>query len=261
MLEYIPLVIIGVMRKIKCSLVLLTVVCMLIASACATTRKGALFSDRPIAIVSVVSNYDVNWKGEEPITTTYAVGNAIRRTRKVDEDWVTFTRADNIIDEAEEIIRSSLGKFSNVTLAPKDEILRSRSYNEARLNPVQEKEKMIHPTDYRMVYYGDKNLYPALARETGIEKFLFVTLNLTKEMSSGLGKNGRFRAKVSMSVMLKDIRGKTLFYNTYESASYDEVKVTSGAYSENDLLELLRFTISDVCRVFLKDLKLLVEAN
>ena len=243
---------ITVMRRIIGTLWIIAIT--LIALGCATTGKGAIFSGTPIALVSVVSNYDINWKGEEP-TSSSVVSDAIRRIMRANEDWVIVTKADIIIDEAEEIIRSSLEKSPQVTLAPKEDVFNARSYNEARLNTNQANGQMVKPAGYRMVFHRDKNFFPNFAKETGIDKTLFITLDLTKEMSSGIGKNGSYRGRATMTVLLKDMRGKDLFNKIYEVPSRDNAKVTSGAYSQEELLELLRSAINDACLDFLDDLK------
>ena len=240
------------MRKTLFSLLAVTV--LLTAIGCASTGKRTLFSETPVALVSIASNYDINWKGEKPTTESIA-GSAIRRLLRTDESLAIVTKADVIIDDAEEIIRSTLDNSPNFSLAPKDSFLRSRSYIDARLNPYQENDKMIAPTGYRLVYHREKNFYPAFARETGIERTLFITLDLTKEMSFGAGKNGRCRGKVDMAVLLKDSRGKTLFNKIYQASSLGETQVRTGAYSQEELLDLLRSAIGDACLDFLDDLK------
>ena len=236
------------MRKITIFLALV----ILAVSGCASTKSG-IFSEAPIALVSVAANYDINWKGEGTISDS-AISRMVRRTMGADEEWVIFTRADTIIDEIEEMIRNTLETSPLVSLAPRDDVLRSRAYNEARINLVQEREQMVKPTGYRLINYRDNNFFPALARETGIERSLFITLDLTKEMHGGFGKNGNCRASVEMTVMLKDSRGKNLFNKTYHAFSRGTTKVTSGAYSQEELLDLLRSAISNACQNFLDDL-------
>ena len=241
------------MRKIIGTLWIIAIT--LTASGCATTGKRTLFSDVPIALVSIVSNYDINWKGEEPTMQSKA-SDMFRQIRHTDEDWVIITKADSLIDEAGDIIRSTLEKSPHINLVPGEKVFNSRSYNEARLDSLQVREQMVAPAGYRLVYNRDNKFYPAFARETGIERTLFITLDLTKEMYSGIGKNGNCRANVDLNVLLKDERGKNLFSKTYNVSSRDQIKVTAGAYSQEELLELMRSAISDACLVFLNDLGL-----
>ena len=228
------------------------VIVIIMITACATTDKKALFSETPVALVSVASNYDINWKGEK--TEPSLLGGTVRRVMRANEDWVITTSADIIIDEIEGIIRSNLDLSPLVSLAPKDEVLSSRSYNEARINPYQQKDGMITPIGYRLVYYRDRNFFPAFAAETGIKKFLFITLDLTKAMSTGIAKNGTCRARVDMAVTLKDERGKDLFVKNYDISSIEKTKVNSGAYSQEEFLGLLRDVVNDACLDFLEDI-------
>ena len=239
------------MRKTIYTLIIAFIV--LSVSSCASTRRRELFNEAPIALVSVLSNYDINWKGEEPLESPTS-GSALRRLLGADEDWVIFTRAHHIIDEADEIIRTTLEQSPFITFAPKDEVFRSRSYNEAQLNPFIESDNLITPSGYRTIFHRDNNFLSAFARETGIGRSLFITLELTKEMSSGFAKNGNCRALVAMNLMLKDERGRTLFNQTFNTRSWGQTRVTSGAYSQDDFLDLVRSAITEACMVFLDTL-------
>ena len=222
-------------------------------SSCASTKRRDLFNEAPIALISIISHFDINWKGEEPITSPSS-GEAFRRILGAEEDWVTITRANLIIDEAEEIIRRNLENSPFITFAPQVDVFRSHSYNEAQLNPFIESDDLITPAGYRMIFHRDNDFFPAFARETGIQRSLFITLDMTKDMSSGFSKNGNLRADVSMIVMLKDERGRTLFNQTFNARSRMQTRVTSGAYDQDHLLELTRSAINDACMDFLDTL-------
>jgi hypothetical protein len=229
-------------------------VIVLLAPGCASAGKAAIRSaGSPIALVSVAANYDINWKGEGE-TSPAKTSALIRRAIRVDPDWVVVSKSDGIIGEAGEIIRNTLEASPLVTLAPGETVLKARSYNDAKLNPFHVREKMISPEGYRLVYYKDKAFQAGFAEETGIQKTMYVTLALTKSMSSGIGKNGYCRANVAITVLIKDSGGKTLWNKTYEVRSLDRTKVSSGAYSGEELLALFPGTITDACLEFLDDL-------
>jgi hypothetical protein len=224
---------------------------ILIASGCASAgRKAIVTESSPIALVFIAANYDINWKGEEA-TRASGTGKAIRRIRRIDPDWSTITKSDSIIGEIEQTIYDTLNASPLISLAPREDALNSQAYIEAKLNPYYETRGMAKPTGYRFVYYRDKEFMARLAGETGIEKTLYIALNLTKAMASGIGKNGSGVADISMSVMIKNIQGKNLWFKTYEVRSLDRFKVTSGAYSEEELLALFPPAIKDACLDFL----------
>ncbi|MDR0720618.1 MAG: hypothetical protein LBF78_13350 [Treponema sp.] len=227
---------------------------ILLISACASSGKQALRSGgSPLAIVSVAANYDINWKGQDQTIESFS-GRVIQRMRRVDPDWEIITKSDSVINELEKVIRDTLGVSPLFTLASKEETLNAPSYMNARLNKLQIDKEMIQSEGYRMVHYGDKNFPPAFAKETGINKILFITLNLTKSMRSGFGKNGTAQAEVAMTVRALDSGGKTLFHKTYELKSLDGIPVTSGSYSRTELLALFPPTVADLCYLFLDDL-------
>jgi hypothetical protein len=174
--------------------------------------------------------------------------------RRVDPDWEIITKSDSIVDDLEQVIRSTLGASPLFTLASKEETLNVPSYMNARLNRLQVDKEMVQGEGYRMVYYRDKNFPPAFAKETGINKILFISLNLTKSMRSGFGKNGTAQAEAAMTVRALSGGGKTLLYKTYELKSLDSIQVTSGSYSRTELLALFPPTIADLCYLFLDDL-------
>ena len=229
---------------------------LLIITGCVSTDRRLIFSQSPVAIVSVVANNDINWMGEEPLTVSsiLSFNRTLRRSMEEDPDFVITTSSSLIIDEIEEFIRFMFASSPFVTLAPKETVLNSRSYNEARIHGVQEMQEMAKPAGFRYVFHRDNNFYPAFAQETGIERTLFITLNITKMMASGFGKSGNLRAHVSMNVLLKDSRGRNVFNKTYEAGSRGQLSVSSGAYSQSGLLALVKSALSDVCDDFLDDL-------
>jgi hypothetical protein len=234
--------------------VLSPVLIILLVSACASSGKQALRSGGgPVAIVSVAVNYDINWKGQDQ-TIESASGKAIQRMRRVDPDWEIITKSGPVVNELEKVIRDTLGASPLFTLASKEETVNVPSYMNARLNKLQIDKEMIQSEGYRMVHYRDKNFPPAFAKETGINKILFITLDLTKSMRSGFGKNGTAQAEAAMTVRALDSGGKTLLHKTYELKSLDSIQVSSGSYSGTELLALFPPTVADLCYFFLEDL-------
>ena len=226
---------------------------VLIMTACATTDKRQLFGSSPIALVSVVANNDINWKDEGPVNVA-AASRSARRTMEEDPDQNMVTFSGAIIDEALDIIRSILESSPFISFVPDETVLRSRSYNNARPNAVQEKDEMAKPVDYRYINFRDKNFFADFSAETGINKTLFISLDLTKAMASGFGKNGSFRVNVSMSVMLVNEKGKRLFYKIYTVPGRDTISVSGGMYSQSEIEHALLSAIGDACYYFLDDI-------
>jgi hypothetical protein len=129
-----------------------------------------------------------------------------------------------------------------------------QAYGEAKINAYQEKAAAVQPSGYRSVYYRDKDFAASFASETGITKTMYITLNLTKTMVSGFGKSGNCQVEASMTVMIKDRNGKNLWYKVYEEKGFERLKVSGGAYSQEELLALYPPVITGVCLDFLEDL-------
>ena len=222
-------------------------------AGCATADKRVAFGESPIAIVSIVSNRDINWKDESPVDPSKAI-RAVRRNMEENPDVNIATLASDFIEEIEQLIRNSLETSPFITFVPRGSVLSSRSYLDADPYSYHVKEQLVKPTGYRYINYRDKNFLRDFAAETGIKKTLFISLDLTKNMSMGIGKTGNFRASVTMTVMLKDEKGKTLFNKVYTQLSPDQAKVSIGQYSHADLRQLMLSAIGEVCYHLMDDI-------
>jgi hypothetical protein len=69
-------------------------------------------------------------------------------------------------------------------------------------------------------------------------------------MASGIGKRGTMRAQVAMTALIIDASGETLYNKTRTLKSADKISVAGGFYYEDELMELFRTAISDVCYDF-----------
>ena len=217
-----------------------------IFSGCVSSGKATLLAERePVALVSVTSNYDINWKDEDsmdPKTPGLLVGSALKK----DPDLTYITNSNELINSAERIFRSVLADFDVLNLAEKERVLYSRAYREARINSYQTREKKVSPTNYRLVDYRDKNFASALASETGIRRGMYVEFDFTKVMRSGFGKNGKLQACVEMMVIILDEKGKTLYRKDFSAWSSGTADVNQATYYEADLLRLFDAAIEEI---------------
>ena len=223
------------------------------ATGCASSGKVLLSVREPIALASVVSNLDINWKDEDS-TSPNSGGFLVKRVLQADPDMTLTTSADELINTAERIIREKLSGPAQITLAEKDTVLFSQAYRNAGINNIQVYRKDTKPEAYKFVNNRDKGFPPALVAETGIQRSMFVEFNFTKDMAKGLGKSGSLRADVEMKVLILDARGKTLYRKTFSVTSISTINVSYGAYSSTGIIELFEPTIADACDVFLSQL-------
>ena len=229
-----------------------------LAAGCASSGKAALLARRdPIALVSVISNGDINWKGEDPIDVA-TMGPLARRTLRSDPDMVFVTHAEELIDTAESVFREFMDESMLINLAEKGTVLLSQAYQNAQINRYQasqeQNRELAKPVGYRLIDFRDKNFPAALAAETGIDRFMYLEFNFTKAMATGVGKIGNYKANVEMKVSILNTKGKIIYRRTYVLGSRITGKVSSGAYSGKELLSLCHETVIDLCYEFLDHL-------
>ena len=228
-------------------LIFLAAVLVCLGTGCASSGKTVLRTQRePIALVSVASNWDINWKGEDSLDPDTVIGLAKRSLRK-DPDLTFITNAEELINTAEAVIREIMTGPAVISLAEKDRVLFSQAYRNARINKRRIIREEVKPDNYLFVDHRDKNFPSALAAETGIQRTMYVDFNFTKFMATGFAKMGTLRAEVEMAVQILDVSGKTIYKKTVTMGSSSTSKVSNGAYLQTELLSLFEDTIIDVC--------------
>ena len=240
----------------KAGFVFLTASFIFLAIGCASSGKADLLADRaPIALVSMVSNGYINWQ-DDPINPRESAGFLTERSLRRDPDLTVMARADELINTAESFFRDAVAVSPLVNLAEKNAVLFSGAYQNAQLRRAQVSGDFVKPDGFRFVDFQDKAFFSALARETGIQRSMFVEFVFSKKITLGLGKNGDFRADLTMKVSVFDAQGKSIFRNSYTMWSNSTIKVLGGAYSESGLMELFESVLDDTYREFLFDLSM-----
>jgi len=217
---------------------------LLLLSACASkplappSGKGRDFSSAPLGLVMVVSNKDINWLGEKTFQDQSSlIGDFVRNSLglRKDEELVCVTMADDLLNEADSILRKVLSEAEVFRLVDKEQML-------ASVETVMAKKKsaipsgMIAAQGYRNLNYKDKQLAANFAREAGVKSLLYVTFELNKEVISGFGKTGRARSRVLLDAALVNSAGKVLYHDQIEAFSSDKIAITSGAYAEDEAI-------------------------
>jgi hypothetical protein len=246
-------------------MVFVVCICGILASlsGCYTLEKTKDFTPySPVGIVSIASNYDINWTGEAE-TKTSAVGDSVtRRINPKTVNNVKVSKADVLINDAEAVFRTVVEGSGIAPFSSRDDVLNAPSYIEAKENNrfsySEEKwdksplrRAMIPADGYRIIDYRDKAFAAKLAAEAGVQSLMYVTFDITKEMATGVGKNGHFRANVVMQVVITDIQGKVIYRKNFNSYSGGRASVSMGTYDHEDLLEISRMAIEDACYSFL----------
>jgi hypothetical protein len=238
--------------------ILIAAFCLL--AGCSTIRGGRdLSSYSPVSIVSVVSNYDINWDGEGPSLEKSIASNTgafVKRALRRDEETkVRISKAGSLINEADLLLRGIVTDSGIAVFAGKDDVISSGAYAGASINPRQDNEDTVAADGYRFVYFRDKAFPGNLARETGAGSLMFVTFSFTKIVASGVARNGTLRAKVDMNVRIISAAGETIFNRSFNLTSSEKIPVSGGYYEDPDLMRLFYSAINDVCYEFIAQFK------
>ncbi|MCL2066064.1 MAG: hypothetical protein FWG99_01190 [Treponema sp.] len=239
--------------KIK-YLVFLAAAGILLFSACKSSPRprGKDFSPHaPLALVTVVSNQDINWEGEKTREEDFISG-FIRNTLRLNRDAsrVRISSADTMIDEADEILRKVIADARVFVLADKERITDSHAYWTSSRNANLPSGQIV-AQGYRYLNHRDRQFAAQLSEENGVRSLLYVNFTFNKKMVSGFAKTGRCRALVKMRAVVVSPQGKTVFRYEIETRSSDRIDVKSGSYDEEEFMDLLREAIGEACYRFI----------
>jgi hypothetical protein len=224
--------------------------------ACASLGKAKDFSPHaPMGLVTVISNYDINWVGEKTIKTGGDLTDFVREKLGIQRDSATarISNAETLINEADSLLRKAISTAELFRLADKDQLVRAETYAWGGSGRKPKMTGMITAEDYKPLSHRDKEFAAKLAEETGIHSLLYVTFTFNKEMFSGVGKNGKCRAKVILSAVLINPAGKIIYRKDIETYSQERIAVTNGAYVEGELMELFQEAAAQACARFVYD--------
>jgi hypothetical protein len=235
---------------------------LLVFASCASKPKAApkskgrdFSSHAPLGLVMVISNKDVNWVGEQTFQNQNTiVSDFVRNTLglRKDEDLVRFTLADDLVNEADSILRKVITDAGVFRLADKEQTLISvNTVMAAKKKSAKAPSDLIAAQGYRYLYYKDKQLAADFTREAGVKSLLYVTFEFNKQMISGAGKTGKARSRVLLDAALVSPAGKVLYHDQIETFSSENLAVTTGTYAQDELIDLVKEAIGEACYRFI----------
>ena len=236
--------------------VLFAVGVLLLGTSCASAGRDALLYDiRPIALVMVVSNVDINWTTGEPANPNL-VGASVRRELRANPDSAILSTAEELIGTAERLFRDSMAASGGlIILTDRDTVFNSRAYQEAELNRRRMARGHALPAGYRLIDPRNRDFPQALAAETGIQRTMFLEFTFNKVMRSGFGRTGTGAAELDMRVVILNDEGRTLYSRTFSMGSRDTLSVSNGVFSQSALMALFESAIIDASFEFLYHLE------
>lgn len=229
-----------------------TAVCFILTGCASTITNPDTVN--PIGIVSIMSNSQIGWYGEEKEEASL-LGSILNNVvnEKQDEGLSTLlSRADILIGEAEGILRNTLADSGKVSVLDKNTVLDSDAYKLAEMSTLFSISDFIYPEGYSPVDYKDKNLAKNLYKELGATSSLYVDFTFNKKVIFGVEQNGKLGAFVAMSVKIVNSKGKVIFQKSYRAQSEDSTAVVGGIYDPQKLLDLFPETVQEVCDSFIE---------
>jgi hypothetical protein len=209
-------------------------------------RVVDLSSHLPLGIVTVVSNYNIYWTDENPDTSD-------KPKKDENPEKTRVSRADDLITDAEAILRQSFADAGITAVVPKDRITGSRAYANAKRKSKWNNKGAAIAEGYGPIDYRDKNFAAALAEETGVKAGIYIAFDFSKVMASGVGKTGNFRAQLYMMVIIVDEKGRILYKKNRFVSSDERIRVALRAFNQNELLDLFRSNIANACYLFIQE--------
>lgn len=219
--------------------IIVIVICLL---AGCTTMKGGLSNYDPAAIVSIQSNRMINWEGEGDRIDGLA-DKFIRKTLMPGktENKVTQSTAENLIEEAANIIFDTLSFSEIASIVSPADVLETPAYFRAKTDTrTEESGDYVKPAAYKFIDNADKELAVNLALDEGIKSTMYLDFTFCKIMATGIGKNGSMMAKVIMRVTLLDETGKKIYFRTHDYLSINRIEVASAAFDNDELMSLFQ---------------------
>jgi hypothetical protein len=209
-------------------------------------RETDLSSHLPLGVVTVLSNYNIYWEDEDP-------GASNRPEKNETPERTRISRADTLISDAEAILRQSFADAGITALVPKNVIIESQAYRNAKRRSAWNNKRTVLAEGYEPINYGDKNFAAALAAETGVRAGLYFIFDFSKAMASGIGKSGTFRAQVYMKVVVIDAAGKILYKKDRFVTSSEKIPVSFRYFNQAELIDLFRSAIANACYLFIQE--------
>jgi hypothetical protein len=230
--------------------------CVALVGCASLSNPAALADMSKIALVSVVSNADIDWAGER--SSGGLLGNVLTRSSNAGGETgetaaALLSRADTLIDDAEKAVLGALGTVTGMTALPKDAVLSSATYQGAKESTAKG-AAILKADGYRFVAMNDTALAKGLASEVGADGSVHVSFQFAKAMKSGVAKNGTMGAQVVLSVNVLNSAGKLVFSKSYQRIGGADIKVALGIYNPLELQGAFAGAIADVCADLVKDM-------
>jgi hypothetical protein len=223
----------------------ISVIVCLVCIGCATT--GSLDKQTviaPLGILSVTSNNEITWYGEEQ-KSEGILGNALRKAAKEQLN----EKPGDLVVMAEGILHDAL-MGQGIEVVDTQRIISSDAYTQAKEDSLTKASGILTPDGYRYVAAKNSDLIKDLGVQTGVKSGLYVYFDFSKMISTGVAKNGTAKACVSMNTTLVNSDGKIIFQKSFFKSSADTFTVVAGIYNPESLMKQYPDVIQEICNEF-----------
>jgi hypothetical protein len=214
-----------------------------LTTGCATTKMVDFSPYLPFGIVSIASNYDIYWYGDGQLRGKPA--DDLTKTR--------YSKADQLINDADEILWNLFLRSFITDYDGEAQVTGSDAYAAAKIDRRLNDKKHTTPSSYRFISYRDKEFAAKLAEERGVKGGVYITFDFSKQMATGFGKSGSFRALIEMQVRIVNEMGKVVYRKNRSKTSDDKIRVSVGRYDHEEMMDLFRNVIEDLYLEYLAE--------
>ncbi len=205
----------------------------LVLTGCASLNEPKLLQPlTKVALVSVVSNDQLYFRGDKPPQPSVANGLLSQQTNQGNSNALLNTvleKTDGLLAKGDELLTTALGSARGVTLTTKDDLFASKVYQGAwddKLGGMV----LLTPVGYRFVKADDPNLASGLAKQLGVNGLFTANFLFQKEVTLGVADNGSMGARTTLTITAHDATGRLVFRQVYLGQSKDTELLVAGVY-------------------------------
>ncbi len=209
----------------------------------------------PMAIVRVSADTEIDWNNESNDTLGGSllggVANKVINDAKDEKVSTILSRSDLLVDQAEEVLRTSLEEVGTIRIVDRDAVLGSNAYSAVEDTRSLMTTSVIPAAGYKFFSNkGEESLASALEKETGAKSQIHAHFTFEKIMDTGISKNGAMGVSVELYIEMIDDEGKRIYSGYYWEQSRDTTPVVAGIYNPEDMMSLFTVPLEKVCREF-----------
>lgn len=239
---------------ISLSILVLLLTCL---ESCASKFVEITPDMGPVAIMSINMSNQLTWEGDDQsgkslakFATDKLINNKVEDEKALAFMGYTKPLFDDAIDACYGVIEKEL----NCPVVSQEELFAVPEYSEGKSDLALLASTYDTPEGYRAL--SERNsIAPVVATKTGAKSFLYITFDVCKVMSTGIGKNGACKGSVKTTATLADENGKVICRYYSYTTTEKSVAAVAGVVNEKELISLLEPVMHNAVYNALKNVK------